>query len=684
MAGLPPTDDDLLQMMRVAVKQELQTFRTELIQDLNVGERPVLESPLQFGKAQSCRPSEGPADFGFRPSEVAAGRFSVNSDGNDFFPMGKTRSTFVRGYKSRVLLNKAKDNDQYRPVSPVGKTVSTVRESSASNAGEDDEERETRFSTNSAEIQIRAASKEISRDGTKESSCFGSEAHSEVRSSAYGNRRSTIQRVMSTVDAAAKGVHKFRGSQVEHAFGAFYAPGSSSARLSGFERTESGKYKSRSLKSFLKQLLDNRYFEIMTLWLIIGNVVVCGYQIEQMARDGLKTTPAEYRVVDMAFCVYFAVEIFLRYLINRGRFYSMRGWAWNAFDTALAIIQIAEEILVGLSEAGLSGSFRDLQLGVGFFRTVRVLRVLHIIKFQHDLQLLASIVMASWQPFVWAMVFLLLMIYTGSIYVTQIVHSVLMDSTDMDPVIEQDLRIHFGSVTYSMLSLFKALTGGVDWGDLAQPLIDGISPAMGLGLVFYIAFSIFSVLNIVTGTFVAEAISRAKEVRMLFSASQAHRLFRTLDVQDSGFIAFEDIEKHLEDDDVQDYFETIDVDPSEAKCLFEILDIDGSGQIELSEFLEGVLRLQEPARALDVMINMRDNRIALERKLYFTEKKMALGFESIAEARGDKLDDLPRPQLRTSATGQDFAGSMNSMDYAGSSEAETQRYRRDSTSRNDS
>merc|ERR1712187_9201 len=92
-----------------------------------------------------------------------------------------------------------------------------------------------------------------------------------------------------------------------------------------------------------------------------------------------------------------------------------------------------------------------------------------------------------------------------------------------------------------------------------------------------------------------------------------------LDEDGSGFISFNEIEDHLQSEAVQEYFKAIDVDPSEAKHLFEMLDINGSGEIDLEEFLSGCLRLQGPAKALDLLLVTRENR----RFFYKVETQMA-------------------------------------------------------------
>merc|ERR550537_1648760 len=67
-------------------------------------------------------------------------------------------------------------------------------------------------------------------------------------------------------------------------------------------------------------------------------------------------------------------------------------------------------------------------------------------------------------------------------------------------------------------------------------------------------------------------------------------------------------ESQVDRPNMKEYFRAIDVDPSEAKGLFRLLDMDGSGTINAEEFLNGCLRLRGPAKALDLALVMREMR----------------------------------------------------------------------------
>merc|ERR1712228_849165 len=67
----------------------------------------------------------------------------------------------------------------------------------------------------------------------------------------------------------------------------------------------------------------------------------------------------------------------------------------------------------------------------------------------------------------------------------------------------------------------------------------------------------------------------------------------------------------LEVPQMQEFFKAIDVDQSEAKGLFHLLDLDNSGSVSAEEFINGCLRLRGPAKSLDLALLIQEVRIAL-------------------------------------------------------------------------
>merc|ERR1719361_3397704 len=67
-----------------------------------------------------------------------------------------------------------------------------------------------------------------------------------------------------------------------------------------------------------------------------------------------------------------------------------------------------------------------------------------------------------------------------------------------------------------------------------------------------------------------------------------------------GRLSWEEFVTQLEAPGIEKFFESMEIEPLEARGLFFLLDTDESGFIDAEEFTQGFLRLRGPARAIDV------------------------------------------------------------------------------------
>merc|ERR1712113_748042 len=77
-------------------------------------------------------------------------------------------------------------------------------------------------------------------------------------------------------------------------------------------------------------------------------------------------------------------------------------------------------------------------------------------------------------------------------------------------------------------------------------------------------------------------------------------IFQELDLNTSGDISRNELQKHLEDPRIGAYFARLGVDVDQFDKLFNLLDTDASGSIDLDEFTFGCLRLKGEAKCLDI------------------------------------------------------------------------------------
>jgi len=347
----------------------------------------------------------------------------------------------------------------------------------------------------------------------------------------------------------------------------------------------------------------HRYFEFVSMAAIILSSSHIGAQTDYLARNHVDVAPPVYRALDNCFLIFFTFELLLRLFVYRRRYFYMFGWMWNVLDFFLIMVQVIEELVQLFVETD-GGIWASLLRVVRILRAVRVIRVAHAMQFFEELRFMVECVMHSCKSFHWAALMIGLMVYVFGVHLTHVVH---LERMAGKPDLEE-LEKWFGNVPRSGLSLFEALTGGVDWDALAAPLSEQVSPLLGVLFVLYMSFAILAVMNVITGTFVQHAMERAQYNNEIRKVRQASLLFTTLDEKKEGFITFEEIEQHLELPPVRDFFRSLDIDLGDAHCLFDVLDSTNSGKIEFETFLGGAMRLQGPARAIDLLLVMREIR----------------------------------------------------------------------------
>eukprot|EP00933_Yihiella_yeosuensis_P071523 TRINITY_DN79724_c0_g1_i1.p1 TRINITY_DN79724_c0_g1~~TRINITY_DN79724_c0_g1_i1.p1 ORF type:complete len:291 (+),score=45.80 TRINITY_DN79724_c0_g1_i1:26-874(+) len=274
---------------------------------------------------------------------------------------------------------------------------------------------------------------------------------------------------------------------------------------------------------------------------------------------------------------------------------------------------------------------------VRLLRALRLIRVLRVLQHASNLKLLVCCIVGSLKPLFWSFVLIAAMTYINGVYITQLItvsRRELQQAGSGDSADAENLEQLFGNLGRTLLSLFQAISGGLDWDAVVQPVLKHVSAWTALLLVLYITFAILAVMNVVTGLFVQNAMDKASEVRQMSVIAHARKLFEDVDVDTSGTIEFEELQSRMHLQSVQDCFNAIDIQITEARCLFEILDEDGSGKIDFQEFIQACLRLQGPARSGDLLLSLRESRRAFDRQQCMHEEMQAeLRRVTISEGR---------------------------------------------------
>lgn len=362
--------------------------------------------------------------------------------------------------------------------------------------------------------------------------------------------------------------------------------------------------------SYLQHAVDKPFFQAFFAGLIVLNAVTIGLQTDHMAQQITEVVPPIYILLDRIFCLTFTIELSLRFLAYGRRFFSETGLLWGIFDCCVVGLQVSEELLQviapltageGSTGAGNMSFMRVMRI----LRLVRVLRIIRIIRFMDKLRMLVASIMSSMRSLIWTLMLLVLGIYVVGIYFTQLVLDFRFSRSAESIHVVEKLAPYFGRLSPSMLTLYQAMSGGINWYDLSSPLLE-ISTLQGLVFVLYTAFTVLALTNVVTGVFVEGALKSAKQEEEDVMLDTLRRMFWENEVDgecsQSRYLGKEEFKQRLDNPALSTYLQSISVDPTEASLLFTLIDNDDSGMIDYEEWLCGCMRIRGAARAIDTIL----------------------------------------------------------------------------------
>merc|ERR1711879_930501 len=207
---------------------------------------------------------------------------------------------------------------------------------------------------------------------------------------------------------------------------------------------------------------------------------------------------------------------------------------------------------------------------------------------------------------------LLGVVYAFGIWITLFVSSYRFESTEQKPPQADALLYkHYGSLPRTMFTLFLSITNGIAWGEVASPL-SSINFSVVAILIVYIALALFGLLNILTSVFVESALEATQHYKELMIEESENRrkkycqhlrhIFYAIDKDGSGTITKGEMMDFIASElpQLHEYFNALGVDTSNLTALFKLLDYNDSGDIDISEFCTGCLRLKGEAKSFDV------------------------------------------------------------------------------------
>lgn len=403
----------------------------------------------------------------------------------------------------------------------------------------------------------------------------------------------------------------------------------------------------------IQRLVNSLAFKSLSMAAIAANTIYIGIRTDQQLKNSyLRVQGQEGEELsilpDIIFLAWFSVEVLFYMAAWKLDFFTGKNWMWNWFDFLL-VINTAVEVL-----------FPDVFTNLSFLRICRVFRMIRVVRLVRTIKPLRSLrtmlfsMIGSLTCLLWAFVMIGLVMFVFSIIFGNAAASYFEAvNVDNEAEVEEALavKMRFGSLYESNVSLFSAITGGNDWmayGEILRSL--GSSDLYFMLFLFYIGFCLVGMLNVVTGIFVDSAVCTRTEDEVVDSyreevqktADEVKLIFEEADVSGNGYLTLSAFVKCLQHTTwVAAYFSGNDLDVTDARTIFTLMDRDCNGQVSEQEFVQGTLRLKGKARCVDTFAVMYD----LARMAVQQEKLCAFVEDSLLEVK-----EFLRPGSQQKAT----------------------------------
>eukprot|EP00928_Gymnodinium_smaydae_P031745 TRINITY_DN23204_c0_g1_i1.p1 TRINITY_DN23204_c0_g1~~TRINITY_DN23204_c0_g1_i1.p1 ORF type:complete len:589 (+),score=108.34 TRINITY_DN23204_c0_g1_i1:134-1900(+) len=371
----------------------------------------------------------------------------------------------------------------------------------------------------------------------------------------------------------------------------------------------------------LEEFVKGFFFKTLCMTAIVANCIYLGVAADNRVKDSWRHVEGESPQgiavwPDIAFVIWFTIEIIFRGAAEGRNFLFGREYVWNLFDSFL----IGESIFSLIFNTGRKLTLLRI---LRVFRLVRVIRLVRTVKALRKLRTMIFSILNCFHDLLWAFVVVLLVMFVFSIIFDNAVSTYFEHvDIDNDDAVKAafEIRDNFGSLYKTMVTLWCAISGGNDWYEYGDMLRRVDVNEMGEGEVyfllfcFYVAFCLVGLLNVVTGIFVDSAVCTRSEDEIVEcytedlerTTEEVRCIFDDADVDKSGTLTYEELRDHLQNPRVRAYFAGLDIDPSEVRIIFTLVDVDGDEEVTFEEFVNGMMRLKGPSKSLDVVSLMYD------------------------------------------------------------------------------
>jgi voltage-gated sodium channel len=321
-----------------------------------------------------------------------------------------------------------------------------------------------------------------------------------------------------------------------------------------------------------------------------------------------------YHVLNGMFLLIFSIELVIRFIAFgcKGFFCSKDDWYWNLFDFTIVTLA-GVDYMKGLITGGAAKNSKMLTI-LRALRILRILRVTRLLRLNKKLRILVTGLGASIPNVFWIFAMLLMLTFISAIFCTQLIgnQKELWGPNSVNGTIEAEEQIEelWGTVAKSMLTLFQILTMD-NWVYTTNQIYERM-PWMYLFFDTYVVFGAMVILSMLTGV-MAEQMNEVREEEDKEEEKHQNSLFdkameefhqhqlqkRNTNEFRLNKVEFQDL---FNDEELVEKLEALKEEgemtggvftPELAGELFECFDVDDSGYITWDEFQKGLFEVRK-------------------------------------------------------------------------------------------
>jgi len=377
-----------------------------------------------------------------------------------------------------------------------------------------------------------------------------------------------------------------------------------------------------------QQLVEGHRFQTIIASLIVLNAAFIGITSDMSMKMSLDSyvrhsagdfsdipLPSWAIVVDQIFNIAFIAELLFRIVVLESRFCGGPEWRWNLFDSLLVCLSLAEMFLVGL---GFNASFMRVLRVVRVSRSLRMLRLLRFTHLVRKLRVMTVAIINCSMMLMWAVLVLLLVTFLFSVVFVNAVSQYVSDASPGNEYVD-DMTTYFGSLFMTMVTLFMAVAGGVDWWDVMRLLWES-HVVYGVIFMLFVVITVLAVLNVINAIFVNDAMESTRtdhDLRMQGELEETRLMLERLTAiyekiesvgNGSGEISDRIFIEQVEREEMKMQFALLGLYYTDGFNFFRLLDIEGNKSLGIDQFVMGCLRLKGGALLIDTNILIEDTK----------------------------------------------------------------------------